>query len=165
MAKKTTATATATVEAINLQAEQLASVQAELATTQEQLAKIQAEREQMLAERERLIAERETAMAENEKLAVKIASLFDVRQELNNCKARGNQLLSKLGEGNRERLTVSIKNGTVKDTNIREFGDKLTSNQQKVLAFVAKYENKLRGILTDKAEWHEKTKKADGDDV
>lgn len=101
------------------------------------------------------IAKQATEQAEQASLELAKLPLAKI---LASCKSRGGQLLAKLGESERQRLTVSLKNATVKETTIVAMADKLTVKEQKTLAYIAKLENTARSLVTLWSEWGSKAK-------
>ena len=109
-----------------------------------------------------LSAQIKQATEQAEQASLELAKL-PLAKILASCKSRGGQLLAKLGESERQRLTVSLKNATVKETTIAAMADKLTVKEQKTLAYIAKLENTARSLVTLWSQWGSNAKENAGE--
>ena len=154
---KTTETAATEVEAMDANAILIQELRNELENKNALLTREYAHLSELqsLIIQEREKAEQATERAEQASLELAKLPLAKI---LASCKSRGGQLLAKLGESERQRLTVSLKYATVKETTIAEMADKLTVKEQKTLAYIAKLENTARSLVTLWSEWGSKAK-------
>ena len=163
MAKnKTIGTATAEVKAMDANAILIQELKAEIEGANALLSIKNSTIAELQGRVSDLSAQAKQATEQAEQATIELAKL-PLAKILASCKSRGGQLLAKLGESERQRLTVSLKYATVKETTIAEMADKLTVKEQKTLAYIAKLENTARSLVTLWSDWGSKAKEHAGE--
>ena len=153
MAKnKTIGTAAAEVKAMDANAILIQELKAEIESKDAIISSNSATIAELKGKVSDLSAQAKQATEQAEQATIELAKL-PLAKILASCKSRGGQLLAKLGESERQRLTVSLKHATVKETTIAAMADKLTVKEQKTLAYIAKLENTARSLVTLWSQW------------